>query len=167
MCEIRFGDSDLKSVEFTENDFSNMDEIARKLFYDEDDPRSPAYKRTLVRPSVHWGRISFFFILPFVLAAGLALALHFMHCKTYVSILSAIAVLLIYLILISKRLVICVIKIYQRYAPDAVRNKCRFEPSCSEYMLLAIDKYGFLKGFRKGIDRLKRCNVNGGGIDFP
>ncbi|MBE6586778.1 MAG: membrane protein insertion efficiency factor YidD [Ruminococcaceae bacterium] len=66
-----------------------------------------------------------------------------------------------------KRVVICSVHIYQRYAPDSIRNKCRFEPSCSEYMILAIEKYGLFKGVIKGIDRLKRCNTNDGGFDYP
>jgi uncharacterized protein len=36
--------------------------------------------------------------------------------------------------------------------------RCRFTPSCSQYMLLSIRKYGALKGFLKGCDRLMRDN---------
>lgn len=34
-------------------------------------------------------------------------------------------------------------------------------------MILAIEKYGLIKGLQKGICRLKRCNIDGGGFDFP
>jgi len=45
---------------------------------------------------------------------------------------------------------------------------CRFYPSCSNYLLLAVEKYGFLKGAFKGILRILRCNpFFKGGIDFP
>ena len=78
-----------------------------------------------------------------------------------------VAAALIYVAVTAKRAVICGVRIYQRFAPDSVRNKCRFEPSCSDYMILAIEKYGLVKGLRRGIGRLKRCNVNGGGFDMP
>ncbi|MCD6422822.1 MAG: membrane protein insertion efficiency factor YidD [Elusimicrobia bacterium] len=45
---------------------------------------------------------------------------------------------------------------------------CRFYPSCSNYFLLAVQKYGFLKGTLKGILRILKCNpFFKGGIDFP
>ncbi|MGN1419173.1 MAG: membrane protein insertion efficiency factor YidD [Acutalibacteraceae bacterium] len=75
--------------------------------------------------------------------------------------------LAIYIFINLKRGVICAVKIYQHFAPETLRNKCRFEPSCSEYMILAIEKYGLLKGIKKGICRLKRCNTDNGGFDFP
>ena len=45
--------------------------------------------------------------------------------------------------------------------------KCRFEPSCSQYMILSLQKYGLWKGLAKGIDRLKRCRAKDGGFDEP
>ena len=66
-----------------------------------------------------------------------------------------------------KSISICGVRIYQRFAPDSIRNKCRFEPSCSEYMILSIQKYGVIHGIRKGINRLKRCNIHNGGYDTP
>ncbi|PQP85438.1 membrane protein insertion efficiency factor YidD [Paenibacillus sp. PCH8] len=59
------------------------------------------------------------------------------------------------------------IQMYQRLAPKEVRNKCRFEPSCSVYMIQAIEKYGAIKGLSLGIQRLRKCNINGGGFDYP
>ena len=73
----------------------------------------------------------------------------------------------IYILISLKHFVLLLIKIYQHIAPISIRSKCRFEPSCSQYMILSINKYGFLKGFIKGVNRLKRCNVNDGGYDSP
>lgn len=43
---------------------------------------------------------------------------------------------------------------------------CRFIPSCSEYAIAAIGKYGVVKGGMLGIGRILRCNpLNSGGID--
>ncbi|WP_238914228.1 membrane protein insertion efficiency factor YidD [Achromobacter insolitus] len=60
-----------------------------------------------------------------------------------------------------------IIGIYRRFAPARVRESCRFEPSCSEYCLQAVAKYGFWKGWRMTFDRLARCRPPAGGIDLP
>ena len=50
-----------------------------------------------------------------------------------------------------KKKVIALIHLYQRKGPKSLHEACRFEPTCSNYMLLAIEKYGTLKGVAKGI----------------
>ena len=43
---------------------------------------------------------------------------------------------------------------------------CRFKPTCSEYAISAIEKYGIIKGCSKAIWRILRCNPwNKGGFD--
>ncbi|HDR1420458.1 TPA: membrane protein insertion efficiency factor YidD [Pasteurella multocida] len=59
------------------------------------------------------------------------------------------------------------ILLYQRLAPQKIRDAFRFEPSCSNYAILAIQKYGFLKGWTMAINRLNRCKYPNGGIDNP
>jgi uncharacterized protein len=66
-----------------------------------------------------------------------------------------------------KNFIISFIRLYQKTAPTRIRNSCRFEPSCSEYMILAIQKYGVTKGVLKGANRLKKCKIPNGGIDYP
>jgi len=45
---------------------------------------------------------------------------------------------------------------------------CRFHPTCSEYTVQALEKYGFLKGGFKAVWRVLRCNPwNKGGFDRP
>ena len=45
---------------------------------------------------------------------------------------------------------------------------CRFYPSCSEYFILAVRKYGPVRGARKGLGRICRCNPwTSGGYDPP
>jgi len=44
--------------------------------------------------------------------------------------------------------------------------KCKYYPSCSEYTIHAIEKYGSLKGIFLGIKRILRCNpFSKGGYD--
>lgn len=66
-----------------------------------------------------------------------------------------------------KAILIFWVHVYQRYAPDKTRLACCFTPSCSEYMILAIRKYGVIRGVCKGLDRLQRCHAPNGGEDFP
>jgi putative membrane protein insertion efficiency factor len=59
-------------------------------------------------------------------------------------------------------LVISLIKnVYQKFISPILGKRlnviCRFYPSCSEYSILAFNKYGFLKGLSKTINRIKRC----------
>ena len=63
--------------------------------------------------------------------------------------------------------VISIIELYQRYAPENIRRRCRYEPSCSSYMIMAIQKYGVLKGVKAGLRRIRRCGAGGGGFDYP
>lgn len=158
----------MKEIVFTEEQLQNLGEIGKDLFNDEQDPRSTAYIRKLKRPKVSLIKILLLFIfLPaVVLAALIVLLIHYGLPETTTVVIAAV-ILLAYILLTTKRMFINVIKLYQRYAPDSLRNKCRFEPSCSEYMILAIEKYGLIKGIQRGIERLKRCNIDGGGFDFP
>jgi putative membrane protein insertion efficiency factor len=64
-------------------------------------------------------------------------------------------------------ILILFIRLYQKAAPARIRNSCRFEPTCSEYMALSIQKYGVRKGVKKGIDRLIRCKPPNDGLDYP
>ena len=157
----------MKSVILNEEQVKNPCIIAEQLFNNEKDPRSISYERKLNRPLINWRRILLFAFTPILLLFGLCFSLKALGFSVAVALLISFIAFVIYSIFIIKRAVICCIKIYQRYAPDKVRNKCRFEPSCSEYMIIVIKKYGLIKGINKGIDRLKRCNINGGGFDYP
>lgn len=157
----------MKSIEFDENQLGNMDEIAKSLFADENDPASYGYKRTLERPDIHWGRlIAFIFMIVAVPAAVLFLMCYFGK-YLLLSVLISVAVLIVLIGAFLKKIVLGMVRLYQRFAPDSVREKCRFEPSCSHYMIMSVDKYGVVKGVAKGVNRLRRCNTDGGGFDYP
>ncbi len=58
-----------------------------------------------------------------------------------------------------KNICISLIKYYRKYlSPMLGFSKCRFEPTCSEYMIQAIEKYGVFRGLFKGFLRILRCN---------
>lgn len=66
-----------------------------------------------------------------------------------------------------KRLCIGFIRFYQAI-PLSIHNQCRFYPTCSNYTIMAITKYGVLKGILMGLKRILKCNpCSKGGIDYP
>ncbi|NLX63900.1 MAG: membrane protein insertion efficiency factor YidD [Clostridiaceae bacterium] len=66
-----------------------------------------------------------------------------------------------------KRILISVIKFYKRYlSPLKKKPSCRFYPTCSQYALEAISKYGALKGTYLSIIRILKCHpFHPGGYD--
>lgn len=92
----------------------------------------------------------------------------FILTKTYKNlILIILGVSVLITILISKYFLIGLVLLYKVVAPMKVRQRCRFEPTCSTYMIMAINKYGVIAGVIKGIKRLKRCKPPYGGVDLP
>lgn len=57
-----------------------------------------------------------------------------------------------------KSLLIGLIKFYRRAISPSKAPCCRFIPTCSEYALQAIEKYGALKGGFLAVRRLLRCH---------
>ena len=66
------------------------------------------------------------------------------------------------------KLFIMLVRFYQKRISPLFGAKCRFYPTCSEYAILAVKKYGFIKGFFKAVFRILRCHpFSKGGIDYP
>ena len=59
-----------------------------------------------------------------------------------------------------KYFLVGIIKIYQ-LTPLHSHSLCRFQPTCSNYMIEAIKKYGCIKGLFLGIKRILRCHPKG------
>jgi uncharacterized protein len=65
-------------------------------------------------------------------------------------------------------LVLVPVRFYQLVIGPLFPKVCRFHPSCSDYFVQAVDKFGPVRGSLKGIYRLCRCNPwNPGGYDPP
>jgi hypothetical protein len=61
---------------------------------------------------------------------------------------------------------VALIKGYQKIISPLFPPSCRFYPTCSEYAVQSITKYGVFKGGIKSVWRILRCNpFNKGGID--
>ena len=66
-----------------------------------------------------------------------------------------------------KKIIIRMIRFYQKYlSPLKVRTHCIYTPTCSQYAIEALEKYGALKGSLLAIWRILRCNpFSKGGYD--
>jgi len=66
-----------------------------------------------------------------------------------------------------KFILIQLLKGYKYFISPLLGSRCRFYPSCSEYMMTAIDRFGVIKGITLGIKRIGRCHPGcEGGIDY-
>ncbi|MDR1333842.1 MAG: membrane protein insertion efficiency factor YidD [Holosporaceae bacterium] len=67
-----------------------------------------------------------------------------------------------------RKVLIFFIRFYRNVISCHLKSQCRFYPTCSEYAILALEKYGFFKGIVKIVARLLRCHpFSCGGVDFP
>lgn len=68
-----------------------------------------------------------------------------------------------------KILAILAIRFYQKHLRQLHNRRCIYTPSCSNYGIQAIEKYGVIKGCCYTYSRIKRCNgaLYQGGIDQP
>lgn len=86
--------------------------------------------------------------------------------RWWIEFLALMGYSLIYFSVIAKKTVIWLVHLYQNKASDETRLRCVMEPSCSVYMILAVNKYGVIRGVYKGIRRLLRCGEVSG-VDYP
>lgn len=65
-----------------------------------------------------------------------------------------------------KKILIGMIRFYQKFISPATPPSCRFYPTCSQYGLEAIQRFGALKGGYLTIKRILKCHpLHPGGVD--
>jgi len=65
-----------------------------------------------------------------------------------------------------RQIVIGALRLYKAGVSPLLPSACRFHPTCSEYMMQAVARYGVLRGCGMGIARLLRCHpFHAGGFD--
>lgn len=65
-----------------------------------------------------------------------------------------------------KKIILCMIRFYQKYISIFLGKNCRFIPTCSAYTYEAVEKFGVVKGVYLGIKRIIKCHpFNPGGFD--
>ena len=60
-----------------------------------------------------------------------------------------------------KKIIIYLIKFYQITLSPLLGSNCRFQPTCSQYMIEAINHYGVLRGLKLGLKRVSKCHPLG------
>jgi hypothetical protein len=65
-----------------------------------------------------------------------------------------------------QRAILSLLCLYKRWISPLLPSACRFHPTCSEYMMEAVRRYGALRGVWMGVKRLARCHpFHPGGFD--
>ena len=146
----------------TEADFSDdtvKEEIIKRMLNSRDDeferPRISAVKAVLN------------IIIPLLVASALFCALFFTldSHRLAISLGVSLGTLGLYIILRLRAILIWFVKLYQHFAPIEVRRRCVFTPTCSQYAIQALERYGVIRGVPKIISRLRRCHLPNGGED--
>lgn len=57
-----------------------------------------------------------------------------------------------------KKLFILPIRFYQLFLSPMLGSNCRFQPTCSSYMIQAIEEWGIFKGGWLGLKRIFKCH---------
>jgi putative membrane protein insertion efficiency factor len=66
------------------------------------------------------------------------------------------------------KLLVMLIRVYQRLLSPLLGNVCRFEPSCSRYAVACLEAHGALRGSLLSVRRVCKCHpFHPGGIDLP
>jgi len=165
--------------------YGNRDEMPTE--WEQDVAEIYVNMRQLVRPSTNIKTL-LFYVLLFVLATGIFTWIAYyvlmtvgifvylpsnvqgfynIHPSLSVFIL-CVVIVLVELIFCLKYAVIGAVKLYQHYAPEEIRRRCLFMPTCSEYTIMAVKKYGVIVGLLKSYIRLfYRCRGNIYMIDYP
>lgn len=152
------------SVEIAEADFSD------------DSARDAAVKRLiemtadgdgLERPHISVVRAILNIMIPLGLTAALFCLLYFtlVENRLSVSLGVSLGALALYIVLRLRAILIWSIRVYQRFAPVEVRRRCVFTPTCSQYAIQALERYGVIRGVPKIMSRLRRCHLPNGGYD--
>ena len=145
--------------------YSDSEDIARMLAISHIKANMNRDLVPIERPNIRFKSYLFGLLLPIALyAVVIVLMIAFVNS---INVLLFIAGCLIVFLFTVKHFVILGVLLYQKYASERIRRSCCFEPTCSNYMLQAIEKYGFWRGIIKGIGRLCRCHYPNGGIDIP
>lgn len=128
-------------------------------------------KQKIERPSITFKDVALSFLpffLVYLILGGIIFGVcHFFDLSNSILVISLVLLTVVFLAFKAKSMLRNSVLLYQKYAPEDLRKSCLFTPSCSEYMLLALEKYGFFKGVFKGISRMLRCHHPNGGEDLP
>ena len=131
--------------------------------------RLTAPEKALYRPKIFYHRAALFIlclvVFTFILSHLSELLLERVNLVSSVSLESPLvnsySLFFLWFIILNLRSLkfslIFLIRLYQRYARSETRLRCCFIPSCSEYGVIVLQKYGAVLGMIKILIRLKQC----------
>jgi uncharacterized protein len=65
-----------------------------------------------------------------------------------------------------KLIIVSIIRFYRKFLSPLKLPSCRFYPTCSEYAIASLEKYGLFKGIIKSLKRVCKCHpFHPGGYD--
>ena len=99
--------------------------------------RKPPPYNPLHRPEIHYRKPIIALVL-FLVILGALITVGVMYAKPW-TVWMCLGWGIVFFAVIAKRALIWCVHLYQNKASDATRLKCVFEPSCSEYMILASE----------------------------
>ena len=124
----------------------------------------------LFRPKINYGFAVIYVFLHFIVSYVIAIGIYYCRYHTFNNCLLGSLeywwILIIVFAITLRFTLIWFVKLYQRYAKSEVRLRCCMSPSCSQYSILALRKYGAVIGTIKTFRRLMRCKPPGY-IDYP
>ncbi len=138
-----------------------------KIINDESNPMSPDYIRKLAYHKIKWIAVIINVSIFIIAILSCALTLWFTTNNILLTLLVSVGIGVLYILIKLRSVLIFMVEVYQYIAPKKIRYCCRYEPSCSEYTIQAIKKYGAYKGFYKGLKRISNCKYPNGGFDEP
>jgi uncharacterized protein len=120
--------------------------------------RSPALEHLVVRPIINTSKILLVVSLHLLPATALVvLVVVFFRAYLAVTIVGVLVYGVAACVHKRRNIVIWLIRIYQARASAEVRLRCKLRPSCSEYMVECVQKYGAIVGVRRGLQRVRTC----------
>ena len=104
-------------------------------------------RKILHRPSITYWQFSLKWgITGLALAASIfVLYLYHLYCPVHL-LYPLIGCIIVSTMLLIRYCLIDCIQLYQHYAPEDIRRRCRMMPSCSEYAILSLKKFGIILG---------------------
>ncbi len=120
----------------------------------------------LPRPRASIARATVFALLFALVNVAISFALH--KLSGLAPLMSAAVVFAVTGIVCLRPAVIGCVRLYQHYAKESTRRRCLCRPTCSEYAILAVKKYGAIIGFAMSLYRvLRKCRGSVYRIDYP
>lgn len=129
-------------------------------------------KKTIIRPKTTIKSLALFLLKIFILGICFGeMVLLFVNLytetNTAFSILIVVGSFIVGFMLSLKKIAIICVECYQHYAPEEYRRLCLCKPTCSEYALIVLKKFNFIKAIYLIYVRLRKTCRNTYKIDLP